>query len=217
MKSIAATLVMVCVAFFAFGDDTVAPRKDGTDDDYIKAEVRKIMAEEADTAVSDLTLGEIDQLMSRLSIPIQKEAYIEKSATASWMLPGKGQFMNDDTLSGVLFMTADIIAATGTLVGSYFLLPKELRFSNLDYFNTSFAEIKTTWVGAFESSTLMETLPLIGVMAGGMTLHHIIAVFSAKHAGKLAQERIDKGIVTFEPITTFPGHPHFGFGAKMRF
>jgi hypothetical protein len=49
-----------------------------------------------------------------------------------------------------------------------------------------------------------------------MILHNIIAGSSSAHAKKLAQERIDEGIVTFEPVTAFSGHRGFGFGGRMR-
>ena len=76
--------------------------------------------------------------------------------------------MNDDAVSGALFLAADILVAAGTLVGGYFLLPSELQFNNLDYFNTSHTEIKAAWKGAVESATFMEALPTLGVMTGGV-------------------------------------------------
>lgn len=186
-------------------------------------EVEAILLDEADTVISGMTFGEVHDLLGRLSVPMQEAAFIDASRAASYMMPGKGQFMNDDTLSGILFLTADIVVTAGTIIGSYFLLPAELQFNNLDYFNTPHSEIKTAWENAAESATFMDALPTIGVVAGGAILHRLIAGFSAKHAGNLAQERIDTGLVTFEPITTFAGvgqgagHRRFGFGMGVRF
>ncbi|MBN1686805.1 MAG: hypothetical protein JW852_09130 [Spirochaetales bacterium] len=205
MKRYMAFFVMFFVASFIFAMDSV------------EDELKGILQEQADTVISDLTFGEVDELLKRLSVPMQEAAYVKASKTASLLMPGKGQFMNEDILSGLLFMTADIAVAAGTLVGSYFLLPAELRFENLDYFNTPFVEIEAAWTSAGESATLKDSLAYMGVWTGGMILHHIIAGFSAGHAGKLAQQRIDEGIVRFEPVTSFSGHPHFGFGGRMRF
>lgn len=185
--------------------------------DSVENEVEEIFRDQADTVISDLTFGEVEELLRRLSVPMQKAAYVKASKKASLMMPGKGQFMNDDVLSGILFMTADIVVAAGTLVGSYFLLPAQLRVDSLDYFNTPYVEIEATWKNAGESATIKDSLAHIGVWTGGMILHQIIAKFSAAHAGKLAQERIDEGIVKFEPVLAFSGHPHFGFGGRMKF
>jgi len=185
--------------------------------DPVAAEMSAIVRDNADTVISDLTFGEVDELMKRLSVPIQEAAYVEKSKTASWMMPGKGQFMNEDVVSGILFMTADIVVAAGTLIGTYFLLPEELQFSNLDYLNAPYSEIKASWESAANAATLKDSLAHFGVFSGGMILRSIISGFSASHAGRLAQQRIDEGVVTFEPISAFAGHGGLGFGARMKY
>jgi hypothetical protein len=207
MKKYIALVVMLFSVFSLFATDSGNP------------EVEAILRGEADTVISGMTFGEVRDLLGRLSVPMQEAAYVSASRGVSMMMPGRGQFMNDDAVSGTLFLAADILVAAGTLVGGYFLLPPELQFNNLDYFNTSHTEIKAAWKGAAESATFMDALPTLGVMAGGVILHRVIAHFSAKHAGNLAQERIDKGLVTFEPITVFSGNGHgrFGFGMGMRF
>lgn len=182
-------------------------------------EVDAILMSEADTVISEMTFGEVRDLVGRLSVPMQEASFVKMSRSASYMMPGRGQFMNGDTLNGTLFLAADIAVTVGTLVGWYFLLPTELQFDNLDYFNTPHSEIKDAWKNAAESATFMEALPTLGVLAGGAVLHRLIAGFSAKHAGNLAQERIDNGQVTFEPITSFSSghHKRHGFGMGMKF
>ena len=130
------------------------------------------------------------------------------------MLPGKGQFMNGDALSGALFLTADILVVAGTLVGTYFLLPEALQFGQLDYLNTSHTDIKAAWKGAAETTTFMQALPTLGVLTGGMLLHKGISIWSAKHAAKLARDNIDAGNITFEPRAMFmsSGKTRMGFG-----
>ena len=213
MKRYIALTLMLSVAFSLFAADS-----SGTDDE-LKSELEAIFMDEADTVISGMTFAEVHDLLGRLSVPMQEAAYVRGSAVASMMMPGRGQFMNDDLLSGVLFLAADIAVAAGTIVGGYFLLPEELQFQNLDYLNTSFTDIKAKWRSAAESASFMDALPTLGVMAGGTILHRLIAHFSAVHAGNLARERIDAGIVTFEPITAFSGkgHGRFGFGMGVKY
>ena len=101
--------------FPSFGNDKY--------EDPVAAELQKIFEDETGTVISDLTFGEVEELFERLSVPMQEAAYVQKSKSASWMMPGKGQFMNDEVVSGILFLTADIVVTAGTLAGSYFLLP----------------------------------------------------------------------------------------------
>ena len=92
-------------------------------------------------------------------------------------------------------LLADTAVAAGTLLGVYFLLPQDLRFNQLDYFNTSYSDIKNRW----ESHTFMDLLPAIGVMAGGGLVSGALRVLSAKRAGKAARRNIEEGNITFEP------------------
>lgn len=62
------------------------------------------------------------ELALNLSIPFQKMQYVNKSKKASFILPGLGQYMNDDPLSGTLFLISDMAVTAGTLVGAYYLL-----------------------------------------------------------------------------------------------
>ena len=145
---------------------------------------------------------------------MQEAAYVKRSKMASMIIPGAGQFINGEALSGTLFLVADVAVAAGTMVGAYFLLPSELHFDQLDYLNSSHTEIKTAWKTAMENATLAEMLPLAGVMTGGMLLHHLVSGFSARNAGQLARENIESGKVTFEPKLNFGGKMGMGFSMK---
>ena len=137
------------------------------------------------------------------------------------MMPGLGQFMNGDAVGGSLFLASGLAVAAGTIVGYYFLMPEELRFSNLDYLNTPAVSVHEQIKTAYESMTLTDALPLAGVVAGGMLLHHVIAHVSAHHASKLAMGRIESGAIEFTPISGMLAkglsHPGLGFGMNLRY
>jgi len=90
----------------------------------------------------------------------------------------------------------------GTLIGSYYLLPDDLRFQQLDYFNTSWSDIRTRW----EGHSFMDYLPSMGLMTGGWVLKAILGQISSSHAGRLARRNIDGGKKSFEPdLLLLPG------------
>ena len=168
---------------------------------------------------ADLTFGEIEELTAALSVPAQKMAYIRKSAFASMMMPGAGQFVNGDALAGSLFLASDIAIVAGAALGLYFLLPPELQFDQLDYFNTPPAEIHAAWETAHETATFSDMLPMMAVATGGMILKHIVSSFSSHHASRLALENIQNGTVTFEPRggVTMGEHGRLDLGFGMSY
>jgi hypothetical protein len=133
---------------------------------------------------------------------------------ASMMFPGIGQLKGGDTASGVLFLAGDTLVAAATLVGVYFLLPSELRFGQLNYLTTPVVDIEAAWKSAGESASLLDSLPIMGVVCGGMLLHHVLGIISGNQAAKLARENIESGKVTFEPKASFltKGGAHWGIG-----
>ncbi len=209
MKHAVALFLIVGVAAAAIADGPMHS-------DPFAAEARTIMQEYWDRSPADLTFAEIDELSAALSVPAQKAAYVKKSAFASMMMPGLGQFKNRDPLAGSLFLLGDIAVTAGTAVGLYFLLPDELKADQLDYFNTPYADIRTAWESAYESATLVDSLPFWGVATGGMLLKNVLSHFSGRHAARLAMERIESGDVTFEPragiFSDMHGRPGIGFG-----
>lgn len=219
MKRLLASVLICSLGAYVFAGDRPGTSRHERRMDPLVAEMEDILEAEADTVISDLTFGEIDDLMAKLSVPMQEAEYIKRSAAASMMMPGKGQFMNGDPLSGALFLAGDVVTTAGVLVGMYVLLPPELQFDQLDYFNTPHSDIKTAWESAAESATFMDALPTLGVLAGGMALHHGIRAFSAAHAARLAKENIEQGRVTFEPRASFftSGHGRLGIGMGMKF
>jgi len=164
-----------------------------------REEAEAIMNEWEDRVPAQLTFGEVEELAGQLSIPAQKAAYVAKSQTASMIVPGTGQFMNDEPLAGALFLAGDLVLSAGTLVGVYFLMPEALRFDRIDYLNTPKSRIKDEWVRELEELSLLDSLPIAGVLAGGMILDAVLSGASARHAGMLARNRIASGAITFEP------------------
>jgi hypothetical protein len=213
MKPILGALVLLMASASVF-----AAERHG---DAVAAEIEAILQEESDTVVSDLTFGKIDDLLGRLSIRIQEDAYVRRSGLASRMLPGLGQFMNGATLDGALYLAGDLVVVAGTIVATYFLLPPALQLSNLDYFNTPVATIRDTWTTELESMTFVKALPTVGVMAAGAVLHTVLSIASSRQAQRLARERIERGEVVFEPRLALlhTGGPlalGMGFGLKYR-
>jgi hypothetical protein len=182
---------------------------------YVDSEIAAIEKEMGASTIANLTIKDAEAIAGRISIAIQKERYVERSAFASMVLPGVGQFMNNDALGGTLFMGGYFLLLAGTLVTGYFLLPANVQFNNLDYLNTPLANIHNTWA----SNNLLSYLPTAGVLAGGMILGMVLRHFSSQNAAELASKNITDGKVTFEPtFSLFEGGrvPGFGFMMRMR-
>ena len=220
MRQTATILAMLVIAggaaFAQMGmdDDPFARYGEGP---YLD-EARGILDEWEDRVPAQLTFGEIEELAGELSIPAQKAAYVHKSELASMVMPGTGQFMNDDAVAGALFVAGDLAITTGTLFGVYYLLPEEVRFDRLDYLDSSKTQVKDTWETALGEMTLGRSLSIAGVLTGGMLLDSALGYFSSRHAGKLARTRIEAGDVEFEarPEILF-GAGMFGFGMSMSY
>ena len=185
------------------------------EEELLEQQLKAVLAEQESAVLGDFTVGEAQELLGEISIAYQKAAYVSKSRAASFVLPGMGQFMNDDPGSGALFLSLDVLTGVGTLLGAYFLLPDELQFDQLNYFNDSFSTIENTW----KSQSFMDLLPSLGVLAGGGLVQVILRGVSSNHAAKLAEERIAAGEITFEPkLSILPGGPGaMGFGMGMKY
>ncbi|UCF96473.1 MAG: hypothetical protein JSV89_15000 [Spirochaetaceae bacterium] len=182
------------------------------DEELLQQELEAVLAGQENEVLGELTVGEAKDLLGEVSIAYQKAAYVAKSRALSFMLPGLGQFMNDDAGSGALFLSVDLLLGTGILLGAYFLLPDELQFDQLNYFKDSFATIEDEW----KKQSFVDLLPSLGVLAGGGVIQLVLRGVSSNHAAKLAERNIAEGKVTFEPklymLHTAPGHMGFGMG-----
>ena len=141
---------------------------------YVSEVLEEMLEGNGDTPIADITLEDAGSLLAELSIAVQKQAFVEKSRAASFLHPGAGQFMNGETGSGLLFLSAEILVSAGTLVGSYFLLPEDLQFGSIDYLNDSYVSIEAAWM----DKSFMDLLPSMGVMAATRSFGSIPTKFT---------------------------------------
>ena len=181
----------------------------------LEEQLDAVLAARGDETLGDLTVAEAEELLGEISIAYQKAAYVSKSRAMSFMLPGLGQFMNDDPGMGALFLGLDVATGVGMLLGAYFLLPPELRFDQLNYFTEPYQAIETEW----KNQSFVDLLPSLGVLAGGGLIQAVLRGVSAKHAARLAEEKIASGAITFEPkMYLLPlGAGAMGFGMGMQY
>ena len=224
MKKLLLLLSMIAVATSVFADEFIEIRGYEYADYLVyKEEAAEVLEAVDNTSIGEFTLNEMKELALDLSIPFQKMQYVKKSKIASFILPGVGQYLNDDPLGGTLFLVSDLAITTGTLIGAYYLLPDELKFDRLNYFRDSSAAINERW----ENQSFMDMLPTMGVVAAGIVVSGVIRLLSATHAGKLAQKNIAEGKIQFEPKLILPafdssedhdfGQSGYGLGMSMCF
>lgn len=224
MKKLLLLLLALSIAVSAFADGSEGFKAYENDDYRVyREEAAAILETKGNYPVGEFTLSEMKDLALDLSIPFQKIQYVNESKTASAIFPGMGQYMNDDPMTGTLFLVSHLTVTAGTLIGAYYMLPNELQFSNLNYISDSYTTINERW----ENQSIKDMLPTMGVLAGGFIVNSVIRYLSATHAGKLAQKNIAEGKIKFEPKLILPvfGYSEgngshqsdFGFGMGMGF
>jgi hypothetical protein len=212
MKATLIALFLALAAFSASAGDRKASK--------VMEEIQAILHDESAAVPSSLTIGQMESLQERLSVPLQEQAYIVKSAVASLMIPGMGEMLNGDYLGGTLLLTSDVALFAGTIVAAYFLLPSQLQFGSLDYLTTPFSDIHAAWKSALQSMTFTQALPMLGVMAGSTILRAVLSGVSSHNARKLAEKRIESGAVTFEPrlfLAKLGGPMGIGMGFGLKY
>ena len=170
-------------------------------------EIEKLLRSKGDKTLGSLTVNDIRMLMAKMNEAAMINGYIERSGRMSFIIPGAGQFINKEPLTGTLFLTAHLGVIAGTITGVYFLLPQDLQFGNTDYLNEPIGTIKDRW----RSHSLYDYLPSAAVFAGGHVVDLIIRSIASKNAEKIAREKIQSGEV--KPRTYFWNRGNaFGFG-----
>jgi len=172
---------------------------------YYSAEVRQIESDMGQQKLGDIDVAGLAAVRERLSIALQKDAYVNRVRTESLFLPGLGQFETGDTTNGLLFMGLNLAVLTGTVFAVYYSLPDDLRFDRLDYLHSSFSTINNTWNG----HSIVDYLPAFGVFLGGMIVDGLVRYWSSTSAADGARQKIDAGSVTFKPLIG-PGFMGFG-------
>ena len=179
---------------------------------FMEQEIEAAAAELSSAQVGTMTVDDLEKIAAHLAIAVQKERYVERIRNASFMLPGVGQFMAGDTLSGWLFVAWDLTVLAGTIVSAYFVLPANVQFGSLDYLNSPLSAIQTAW----GSNSLLAYLPLAGVIAGGVIQETVLRYVSADNAARTARRNIADGKVTFQPTLEL-SDGNLGFGMRMQF
>jgi hypothetical protein len=162
---------------------------------YVRSEIGVIETDLQTKTLGDFTMKDIIDLRDRLSIASQKDEYVNRMATESYLLPGLGQFQVGNTGAGLGFLGLDLAVIGGTFAAVYFLLPSDLRFDKLDYFRDSAATISNAWNG----HSFTDYLPSIGAVFAGFVIDQIVRHAASSHARGAATRAIDLGKVTFTP------------------
>jgi hypothetical protein len=213
MKTRVLAILFLAAASAAFARPPMGmdPHRIPIQHDYLRAELDSLFGRQGE--LGSLGYGELRELAGRLSVAHQKDRFVARSKTMSFMMPGSGQFLNKDFGTGAAFLAADLAVVAGTLVGAYFLLPDNLRFQQLDYFHTPFNTIRDAW----EGHTLTDYLPSMALLAGGGLAKAILGQISSTHAGKLARRNIDAGTISFEPNLLVLPHGGMMMGLGWRY
>lgn len=175
---------------------------------YVKAELAAVKTNLGDKPIGELTLNQLSPYWDNMSLAISKDNYLNEAFMMSFMMPGAGQFRNGDALEGLGFMALNVSVIAGTLIGSYFLLPADLRFDKMNYFSASFKTIGDTWY----NHSFNDYLPSIGAMILGCLIDFGVRVWSASDAYSASKTAIDSGKIKMEPQIGF-GY----LGMRMRF
>lgn len=194
MRKMIAISIMGLLAVSAFALPGMHGR--GRDAEALNAQITAILDQYGQEQIGTMTVAEMEKIAGEVSIAIQKDAYIRGARTASWFIPGAGQFRTGDTLGGALFLGGDLALIGATLVGIYYTLPANVQFASLDYLNTPLSSIRTTW----ESHTLADYAPSIGVAIGGMAAQMVLRWAASRHAEADARQAVDSRKVTFTPM-----------------
>jgi hypothetical protein len=162
---------------------------------YVRSEIGLIETDFGTKSFGELTMKDLVTVRDRLSVAAQKDHYVNRIATESYLLPGLGQFQVGDTGAGIGFLTLDIAVVAGTLVAAYYLMPADLRFDKLNYFGDSASTISNAWNG----HSFTDYLPMIGAIAGGFVIDQIVRHVASSHARGEATRAVDLQKVTFTP------------------
>ena len=173
-------------------------------------EIEKLLRSHGNKTLGSLTVADIGMLMAKMNEAAMINSYIEGSGRMSFIVPGIGQFINKEPLTGTLFLTAHLGVIAGTVTGAYFLLPQDLQFGNTDYLNEPIGTIKDRW----RSHSLYDYLPSAAVLVGGHVVDFLIRTIASKNAEKLAGEKIKSGEVKPKAYFWSKGNG-FGFGMHM--
>ena len=207
-RPLLALLLLLALAYGAAAQDKDMPSRDS-----LSQELTAALADMASTQLGTLTIADMEKIAGRLSIAEQRYHYVRGVERISFHFPGAGQFMTGDPLGGSLYLAGNIAVIGGTLIGAYYLLPSDLRFSSsFNYFTSSYSQITTAWA----SHSFVDYLPSAAMLAGGFIVRAVLGHFSAVDAGRRARQNIADGKITFTPNFDFRDEG-FWMGMRMRY
>ena len=172
---------------------------------YLTTETQALRLELKDRKTGDLTGEETFRIQDRLSVALQKDLFVWKTAQASLIFPGAAQFRTGHNLEGAGFMAANLGILAGTLIAAYQFLPQDLK---MDYLGNSFSYIDSKWKG----HSFNDYLPSLGILALGMVAEAGVHYWSYESGKAEAREFVDQGKEKFEPQFNFTG-----LGINMRY
>lgn len=172
---------------------------------YLEAESSSIEKELLTTKPSDLTFAAIRPYKDRLSIAAQEDEYVKKMSALSFKVPGSGQLKMGDKVGGAAFASLHFALLLGQTVGSFLLLPKDLR--QIDYLHQPIRDV----IDAYERHNTQDFSPSIEITTGCILADLALMTWSSTQAEREAKERIDQGRQTFEPRV---GPGFLGFGIE---
>ncbi|HCM28157.1 MAG TPA: hypothetical protein DIC34_16755 [Treponema sp.] len=194
--------VIVALAVLGSGLYAESPKEEGSS--FGAADLLEQVPGIGSKTASELTLAERAKLADALSIARQERMYIGRAAVASFFVPGLGQIMIGKPLEGSLRLVAQAALIGGTMAGAHYLLP--------DGFDSLLGD-RSAMRDFAASGNMVELLPSWGVMAGGMTLALLNAVFSSQSAAAGARDNVDTGRVRFAPSLMYSsGRMGMGLG-----
>ncbi len=201
-RTLLAGLAMLAISASMYGQTMM---KGG---EYTHMELKAIESDLGDRPFGELTLNELTPYWARIQGAAQKDMYINKAAAMSMHFPGSAQIRNGDTVQGIGFIALHVGTVAGTLAAWYFLLPADLRFDTLDYLANSKASVRAAW----ESHSIQEYLPAMGVAAAGMLLDGGIRIWSAVAAKNGAKAAVESGTARLSPMV---GPGYMGMGLRF--
>lgn len=143
---------------------------------------------------SELTISERIAISEEISIDMQEKNYVRRAAFASFLIPGAGQFMTGDPLTGAAHLAGEAAIVGGVITGLYFLLPEDLKDGSLTR-----EERHDLYKTYMTPDNIDQILPAMGVMAGGALLSVFNSIIASHDAAENAFENIESGSVTFNP------------------
>jgi len=158
-------------------------------------ELRQVLAEKQDVPLVSLSVAEVNEVTDLISVAVQQQHHVQKSAFLSRLVPGLGQFVNGGTGAAAGFFAAEMVVQASAAIAWYLLLPASVQVSNLNYLQTPVGDIEDRW----KALTVSEMLPSAAVCLSAGILSATIRSLSSRHAADLAVRALEDGVIVFEP------------------